>query len=157
MDVDIDGRVSGLSKGFVSSIRQIQCNVQEVNYFLISGDFNTEPETGKYLADSFLDPLRLKWGEPAEHAPVVSVDGRGDGEVAEAVEDVEAHHLGHLGAVKPALRDVKLRIILLNVDFSLVKKGMYCGPGIKCLEFAGQYLYFSKSIKVRLQFCIHDC
>ena len=120
--MNVDGGVSELSKRFVGSIRQIQCNIQEVNYFLISGDFDTEPETGKYLADPFLDPLRLEGGEPAEHAPVVSVDGRGDGEVAEAVEDVEAHHLGHLGAVKPALRDVKLRIILLNIDFSLVKK-----------------------------------
>ena len=96
--MDVDGGVSGLSKRFVGSIRQIQCNIQEVNYFLISGDFDTEPETGKYLADPFLDPLHLKGGEP-----VVSVNGRDDGEVVEAVEDVQAHHLGHPGAVKPAL------------------------------------------------------
>ena len=100
--MDIDGGVIWLSKRFVSSISQIQCNIQEVDYFLISGDFDTEPELGKYLADPFLDPLCLEGGELAEHAPVVSVDGCGDGEVAEAVEDVEAHHLGHLGAVKPA-------------------------------------------------------
>ena len=86
--MDIDGGVSGLPIRFVSSIRQVQCNIQEVNYFLISGDFDAEPEPSKYFADLFLDPLRLEGGEPAEHAPVVSVDGCDDGEVAEAVEAV---------------------------------------------------------------------
>ena len=39
LDMDVDGGVSGFSVGFVSAICEIQSDIQEVDYFLISGDF----------------------------------------------------------------------------------------------------------------------
>ena len=71
-------------------------------------------------------PLVVLGVEAGQQEHVITVEARADGDVAELlpdpVQDVEAAQVGHLGGVEGALRDVKLRVILLDPGLTLMEQ-----------------------------------
>ena len=76
--------------------------------------------------ESFPQPLVLLGIEAGQQQHVIAVEARGDGDAGELlpelVQDVKAAQVGHLGRVERALRDVKLRVILLDPGLTLMEQ-----------------------------------
>ena len=70
LNMDIDGRVPGLSVGSVGPVLQGQSDIEKVYDLLIGRYLDAEPEPGEDLTDLLLNSLGLERGESAEHASI---------------------------------------------------------------------------------------